>query len=370
MEFKVKKSEFLKGLYLAQSIADRKSTMPVLANTLIRSEGKDAIMCAATDLRITVVAEVKAEVLKEGGMSLPSSKFFEIVKNLPGDEVVLKRQENNRAEIKSGKANFQLLGMSDRDFPRLPDHKAVKFKEIDAALLSEMIGKTIFSVSTDETRRHSSGIYLEWQGATLRMVSTDGHRLSKAEQEVGEGLSIEEGIIVPRKGVMEIRRLVEGIEGTCELGLHEGNLFVHASDVMLAIKLVDAQFPPYRQVIPKENKKKVLVDRSLFLEALTRVSIMSADKNGGIRLDLSNNCLRIISDNPDLGEAQEDLDVKYSGENLAIGFNARYFIDILKEMKDDQVQLEFNGNLDPGMVRTEKNESYMGVIMPMRLYSN
>ncbi len=367
MEIKIQKEEFIKGLYLAQSIADRKSTMPVLANALIRSEGKDAIICAATDLRISVVAEMKAEVLEEGGLSIGAKHLFEIIKNLGGKDVLFKRLENNWAKIKSGKAQYKVVGMSDKDFPKLPDPNEVEFKEIDAATLLDMINKTIFSVSNDETRRHLSGIFLEWEGETIRMVSTDGHRLSKVECEVGEGMVIDGGIIIPRKGVMEMRRLLEGIENTIDIGINDGNLFLKAKDLCLTIKLVDAQFPPYDQVIPKENEKKVKVDRILLLESLKRMSIMSTDKNGGIRFDLSSNTLRITSDNPDLGEAEEDLDVEYEGDSLTIGFNARYFIDILNEMSGEKVVLEFNGELDPGMARNDQGIDFLGVVMPMRI---
>ena len=367
MQIKINKAEFLKGLYLAQSIADRKSTMPVLANVLIRSEGKDTIVCAATDLRVSVVAEMRAEVLEEGGMSIGAKHLFEIIKGLPGEEVHFKKTENNWAEIKAAKAQYRVVGMSDRDFPRLPDHRTVEFKEVDAGTLSDMIDKTIFSVSSDETRRHLSGIYLEWSGGVMRMVSTDGHRLSKVESEVGEGLPIEAGVIIPRKAVLEMRRLLEGTEGTCDLGLREGHLFVRAKDLCLSSKLVDAEFPPYQKVIPSENEKKVTLERLALLDSLRRMSIMANERNGGIRLDLSDGALRITSDNPDLGEAQEDLDVQYSGEALTIGFNARYFIDILNEMNVERVMLEFSGELDPGMIHPAEGTSYVGVVMPMRL---
>jgi DNA polymerase-3 subunit beta len=367
MEIKIQKEAFLKGLHLAQSIADRKSTMPVLANAFIRSEGKETILCAATDLRVTVVAEVKADVLHEGDLSIGAKHLYEIIRNLPGEEVHFKKTQNNWAEIKAGNAQYRVVGMSGKDFPRLPDHQAVTFHEVDAATLSDMTRKTVFSVSNDETRRHLNGIYIEWQGETMRMVSTDGHRLSKVECEVGKGLEMADGIIMPRKGVMEMRRLLEGVEGTCDVGMEEGNLFVRANDVCLTIKLVDAQFPPYDQVIPKESEKQVKVDRMLFLDSLKRMAIMSSDRNGGIRLELKSKQLRITSDNPDLGEAQEDLDVEYGGDELTIGFNARYFIDLLNEMNDDHVVLEFNGELDPGLVRPLEDQGYLGVVMPLRI---
>ena len=367
MEIKIKKDEFLKGLHLAQSIADRKSTMPILANALIRSEGKDSIICASTDLRVSVVAESRAEVLEEGGLSITAKHLFDIIKNVPGDTVHFKKTENNWAEITSGKAHYQVVGMSSRDFPRLPDHSEVKFMEVDAKALSEMIAKTIFSVSTDETRRHLSGILLEWRGPRAVMVSTDGHRLCKIEKDLGEGFDLSEGVIIPRKGLLEIRRLLDSLDGSCDLGLHEGNLVVRAKDVVLTIKLVDAKFPPYDQVVPKGNDKQIVLDRLLFLDSLKRISIMSSERNKGIRIDLSPGQLRVSSYNPDLGEAHEDLDVEYDGEELSIGFDARYFLDILNELDDERVMLEFSGELDPGLVRPEESEDYLGVIMPMRL---
>ena len=367
MEIKIKKDEFLKGLYLAQSIADRKSTMPILANVLLRTEGDGSVFCAATDLRVSVLSEVKAEVLEEGSISLAAKHLFDIIRNVPGDEVHLKRTENNYAQIISGKARYQMVGMSDRDFPRLPDHEDAEFTELDAGLLLDMIGKTIFSVSTDETRRHLSGVLMEWQGETLRMVSTDGHRLSKVEVQVGEGIAIEEGIIIPRKGLLEMRRLLENIDGTCDFAIKEGNLIVRGADVILTVKLVDAKFPPYKAVIPSSCEKVVLVNRTVLLDSLKRISIMSSERNRGVHLELSPGQLRVSSDNPELGEAHEDLDVDYDGEELAIGFDARYFLDILGEINDDEVALKFSGELDPGLVTLKDSEDYLGVVMPMRL---
>jgi DNA polymerase III subunit beta len=367
MLMRIKKGDFINGLYLAHSIADRKNTMPVLANALIRSEGKENILCAATDLRVSVVAEIKAEVIEEGGVSLAAKHLYEIVRNLPGDDIQFKTTENNWVEIVSGKAIYKVVGMSDRDFPRLPDYHNVASKEIDAKTILDMIRKTLFSVSSDESRRHINGVYFEWAGATIRMVSTDGHRLSKVECEVGEGLPIDQGIIIPRKGIIELRKLLEGLDGTCELGINEGNLFIKGKDVHLSVKLVDAQFPPYSQVIPKTSEKRILVGKSVILDALRRISIMSSEKNGGVRFEITKNQLRLTSDNPDLGEAREDIEVEYEGEPLSIGFNAKFFIDVLSEMDEETVALEFNGELDPGLVREKEKKGYDCVIMPMRL---
>ncbi len=366
MEFKIEKAVLLQGLYLAQGISDRKSTMPILANVLLRTDGKDKILVAATDLNVTVSAELPCKVDVEGGITVGAKHLHEIVKGLPGESLSFKRADNNYAEIRAGKVNYKVVGMNDREFPKLPNHREVKFNKVDAATLRDLVAKTFFSISTDETRYHLNGVMFECDGKIGRMVSTDGHRLSKVERPM-DGPKLTQGIIIPRKGLMELRRALETADGQVEFGIHQGHAFVRVRNVALSVKLIEAQFPPYDQVIPKENDKTVILSRNLFLESLKRISIMSSDKTWGIKLSLSKNVLKVASDNPDLGEAQEELDVKYAGEGITIGFNAKYFIELLTEMDGDEVALELNGELDPGLVRPADNRNYVGVVMPMRI---
>ena len=367
MEFKIEKAALLQGLYLAQGISDRKSTMPILANVLLRTDGKDKLLCAATDLNVTVTAELACRVDKEGGLTVGAKHLHDIVKSLPGEELTLKRSENNYAEIKAGKVEYKVVGMADRDFPKLPNHREVKFGKVDAATLRDMVAKTFLSISTDETRYHLNGVLFESDGQVGRMVSTDGHRLSKIERPLDGGPQLKQGIIIPRKGLMELRRALENASGQVELGIQAGHIFVRVNEVALSVKLIDAQFPPYEQVIPKENDKVAICPRAATLDAMRRISIMSSDKTWGIKLSLGKGTLRIGSDNPDLGEAHEELDVSYDGAPLSIGFNAKYFIDLLAEMEGDEVKLELNGELDPGLVRPTDGKGYLGVIMPMRI---
>ncbi len=369
MEFKIEKAALLSGLYLAQGISDRKSTMPILANVLLRTDGKDKLLVAATDLNVTVTAELPCKVVHEGGLTVGAKHLHDIVKSLPTDELSVKRTENQYAEIRAGKVDYKVVGMADRDFPKLPNHREVKFGKVDAATLRDMIAKTFFSISTDETRYHLNGVLFESDGKVARMVSTDGHRLSKVERPLEGGPKLEQGIIVPRKGLMEVRRALETAEGAVELGIHNGHLFVRVGTTALSVKLIDAQFPPYEQVIPKENDKVAIAPRLALLEAMKRISIMSSDKTWGIKLSIAKGELKVASDNPDLGEAHEALDVSYDGAALSIGFNAKYFIELLGEMEGDEVKLELNGELDPGLVRPAdgKAGSYLGVVMPMRI---
>jgi DNA polymerase-3 subunit beta len=367
MDFKINKMEFLRGLYLAHGIADRKSTLPILANVLLRTEGKERILCAATDLNVTTLASLSARVEKEGGLTVAAKQLYEIVKGLPGDEVHVRRTEQNWAEIRAGKVEFKVVGMADRDYPKLPNAKEAETFSVDSATLRDMIAKTIFSVSQDETRQHLAGVLFESDGTIARMVSTDGHRLCKVGRALPGGPKFAQGILIPRKGIVEVRRALETREAPCQIGVHEGNFVLRADDVTLCVKLIEGQFPPYDQVIPKDNERAFVVSRTGFLDALKRVAIMSSDKTWGVRIGVEKGKLRIESDNPDLGAAREEIDVPYKGPSIQIGFNARYFIEVLSEIETPDVRVEFAGELDPGVVRPADGSDYVGVIMPMRL---
>ena len=261
MEFKIEKNEFLRGLYLAPGIADRKSTLPILANVLLRTEGKDRLLCGATDLTVTHAGQLSAKVEKEGGLTVAARQLYEIVKGLPDDEVRVRRTEQNWAEIRSGKVEFKVVGMADRDYPKLPSVQEAETFKVESATLREMIAKTIFSVSPDETRQHLSGVLFESDGTTARMVSTDGHRLSKVGRATAGRAQAGEGVLIPRKGVLELRRAIETREAPCAIGVYQGNFVLKADDVSLSVKLIDGQFPPYDQVIPKDNDRAVVVSR-------------------------------------------------------------------------------------------------------------
>ncbi len=371
MELKIDREVFLSGLALAQNVADRKATMPILANVLLRSDGKERVLLGATDLGVTVTAELPAAVDKEGGITIGAKQLHEIVKSLPAGELSLKRGENNYAEIKSGRVEYRMVGMADRDFPKLPNHREVKFSKVDAGAFRDLIAKTFFSISSDETRYHLNGVLFECDGKRARMVSTDGHRLSKCERNFAGGPELGQGVIIPRKGLAELRRALENTTGEFELGLRENHIFVRTGKIAICVKLVEAQFPPYQQVIPKDHDKIVKLSRSQLYDALRRVSIMSSDKTWGVKFSIEKGLLRVTSDNPDLGEGREELEADYDGAALSVGFNARYFIDILGEIEAPRVQLELAGELDPGVVRPvsqrDDGADYLGVVMPMRI---
>lgn len=365
MEFRIQKAEFLKGLRIAQSIADRKSTMPMLANVLLRASGKNKLLVAATDLNVSISAELKSKNTAEGGLTVGAKALHDIIVNMPGDEVLLRRADNNWAEIKSGKVDYRLVGMPDRDFPKVPDHKDIEFHDVDAEVLREMIDRTLFSVCNDETRFHLNGVLFECDGNRARMVSTDGNRLSKVERILPGAPKLTAGVIIPKKGVVEIKRVLEGTEKS-SVAVKSPYVFVRGDDMTLAVKLIESQFPPYDQVIPKEHSKEVVIDRQQLLGALKRAQLMSSETRG-VKFSVAKDGLVITSDNPDIGEVREELEAQYDGESVSIGFNPKYVIELLSQMATDQVSLALNGELDPGLLRPFSDDDYLGVVMPMRI---
>lgn len=366
MEFRIHKAEFLKGLRLAQNIADRKSTMPMLANVLLRVSGKGQLLVAATDLNVSLSAELSCQTVREGGLTVGAKALHDIVVNLPGDEVTLRRADNNWAEISAGKVDYRLVGMPDRDFPKIPDHREVQLTPVDADTLRGMIDKTLFSVCSDETRFHLNGVFFESDGKTSRMVSTDGHRLSRVDRSLPGGPALTAGVILPKKGVVELKRALDAAAGTCDIAVKTPYFFLRAGELTLAVKLIDSQFPPYEAVIPKSNDKILEVNRSLLADALKRAQLMSSETRG-VRLSLAAGSLRVASDNPDLGEVKEEIEADYSGQPLTVGVNPKYVLELLGQIEADRVHVELCGELDPLLVRPVGDDGHLGVIMPMRI---
>lgn len=365
MEFRIAKNEFLRGLRLAQGIADRKSTMPMLANVLLRTQGKGQLLVAATDLNVSLTAELKSTVVAEGGITLGAKNLYDLIVNAPGDEVSLKKADNHWAEIRSGKVTYRIVGMPDRDFPKVPDHREATYATVESAVLREMIERTLFSVCNDETRFHLNGVYFESDGSLCRMVSTDGHRLSKVERTIANGPKLSAGVIIPKKGLLELRRVLDA-GPACKLAIKTPHLFLVQEDIAIAVKLIDAQFPPYEQVIPKDHKRIITVDRGRFIDALKRAQLMSSETRG-VKVAAAKEGLTVTSDNPDLGEVREELDAEYDGDAIAIGFNPKYVVELLGQMASDQITIALGGELDPGLIRPVSSDEYLGVVMPMRI---
>jgi DNA polymerase-3 subunit beta len=248
---------------------------------------------------------------------------------------------------------------------KVPDHREASYTTIESAVLREMIERTLFSICNDETRFHLNGVFFESDGSKSRMVSTDGHRLSKVERTIANGPKLSAGVIIPKKGLLEIKKVLE--QGpSAKLAVKTPHVFLVQDDIAIAVKLIDAQFPPYEQVIPRDHKKIITIDRMRLIDALRRAQLMSSETRG-VKFAAAREGVTITSDNPDLGEVREELDAEYGGDPIAIGFNPKYVVELLTQMTSDQVTLALGGELDPGLIRPFTGDDYLGVVMPMRI---
>jgi DNA polymerase-3 subunit beta len=341
--------------------------MPVLSNVLVRAERSAGLTVSAFDTEIALTSQHRCEVLKDGLVALPARHLYDIVRSLGESEVLLKAH-GSQVELRSGAARFRVVCSPAEDFPALPSPGDAALVEIPADLLALMIERTSFAISLDETRYNLGGIYVEQDKSELKMVATDGHRLALIERELSGNLNLGQGVIVPRKGLLELRRLLgEEEAGSCRLGFTKGSVVFRRDGLQMVMRLLDGQFPDYRQVIPKEGSRLVRMSRQKLLESLKRVSLLSTDKSYGVKLELAPEKLTLSSQNPDLGEAQEEVEASVTGGALKIGFNARYLIDVLAVLSCDEVQLGLSDELSPGVIRPVGEAGYLAVVMPMRI---
>ena len=378
MELTIEKQQFLRGLARTHGVADRKSSMHILSNVLLSVEGTDRLRLSATDLYLGVTALVDAQVQKGGSIAVSARTLFDIVKNLPDGEVTWKLSDSHAVELSCGKVRYRIPAMPGEDFPPLPNAGEAEFAELDAPALSDLIGLTQYSMSHDDTRPHLAGTLFEGDGKVIRMVTTDGHRLSKAERKItGKGPMVNFSMLIPHKGISELKRLLDDVkaakgksEASATIGIATagGNAFFRREDLSLSVKLADEHFPPYNKVIPTKQSRTLIAARAPLVEALRRISLVANDKSGGVQLMIEPGTLKLQSQNPEVGEGSEEVDVDYAGEGLRIGFNARYLLDVLGALSHDEVALELSGERDPGVIRPVGGDSdYIGVIMPMRI---
>ncbi len=371
MQLIVGRDALSRGLARIQGVLNRKATMPVLSNALLEARTDGTLRIAATDLDVTFDGLMPARVERPGRITVDGKRLYEIARNLPGEEVAITVDDEQRVVVRCRTSEFVLNGLSAEGYPVLPSAKGVDALQIDGGVLKELIERTQFSVSTEESRPNLNGVYFQCLGENrVRMVSTDGHRLSQGERDLSRGAPVPErdGVIIPRKGIQEIKRLLDEVGTEVELGFLENNLVLKAGDLHLFVRLIDAAFPDYTQVIPRSTERKVILERVPFLSAIKRISILASERTHGMRLELSRAKLTLVSDNPDLGKAREEIEIEgYDGSDLNIAFNSRYVMDILQVLSGEKVALLLNEALSPGLIREHGNDGYLFVVMPMRL---
>ncbi len=372
MQFSIEKEVFLRGLARVQGIVEKKNTIPILSNVLIEAVDGE-IQLTATDLEVGIKASYPATVSTTGKITVSAKKLYEIIKELPEKEIDFHSKENCWIEIRCGKAFFNIVGLSADEFPFFPSFQKEQFFCIDGSLLKEMIEKTSFSISTDESKYNLNGIYfrsMQDQGKqVLLMVATDGHRLALIQKEIDvshvEPLS--RGVIFPRKGILELKKMAEESDGDLHLGFLDNNAVIQKERTVVVMRLVDGEFPDYTRVIPQQNEMIATIPRDTFLHALRRMSILSSEKSKGVKIVIKEKNLEMSSSNPEFGDAREDFDIDYNGEEITVGFNARYLIDILNVLGEENIRLSLKDKLSPGLVTPCENTDYLAVIMPMRL---
>ncbi len=370
MEFTILREELLQGLYLMQGIVERRSTIPILANVLIESAG-EGISITATDQEIGVRCRCAAKVKKKGSLTAGARKLYEIVRELPDEPITVRSLENHWTEVLSGKSRFKIVGLDPKEFPALRQPDAgdtANSITVPSGLLRRMIELTAFAVSMDDARPNLCGIFFERpEAGTLRLVSTDGHRLSMVTRTV-EGGSAGAGVIIPRKGVNEVSKILESGDEPVMIQISANAAHVTRGAVDLSMRLAEGDFPDYKEVVPQKSERRLVLEKEPFLSALRRVSIVSAERTHGVKLQIDSGRVELSAANSDLGEASDELQAEYDGVSFSIGFNARYLIDVLGAIgSTTQVEIGLNDEVSPGVVRYEGDSEFLYVVMPMRL---
>lgn len=369
MEFTLDRGEFIEGLGMTQGVVERRNTLPILANALLDARGK-ALSIAATDLEVHVKRRLSAKIRTPGAATVGARKFYEFIRELKPGEVTVRLLDNNFVEVVSGRSRVKLVGLPAADFPAFPEAEgkgAPRF-EIATDTLARMIDCTLFAVSTDEIRPHLGGVLMAAGPDFLRLVGTDGHRLALFEQPLEGGPAEAKPVILPRKGLVELRKLIDGGDGNVSITIGSSVVRADRGDVELVMRLIDGEFPNYEQVIPKQARQIVSVEKAEILSALRRVSVVASDRARGVKLHVAPGQLQVGANSPDFGEASEEIEIEYTGDEMVVGFNSRYLLEVLAVLPDDRkVEIGLIDDASPGVVHSAGDEGYRYVVMPMRL---
>jgi DNA polymerase-3 subunit beta len=372
MKVTVERAELLKSLGHVHRVVERRNTIPILANVLIKAE-RGKLSMKATDLDLEVIDSVAAEVSPGGATTVPAHMFYEIVRKLPEGSQIVIEGSGDRAvlSLRAGRSRFTLQTLPENDFPDLAAGEMTHSFKLPASDLKRLIDKTQFAISTEETRYYLNGIYLHATKSgdvdVLRAVATDGHRLARVEVPLPDGAAGMPGVIVPRKTVQELRKLLEETDQGVRVELSDSKIRFDMGEGVLTSKLIDGTFPEYDRVIPSGNDKIMEVDTKLFAEAVDRVSTISTEKSRAVKLAVEHGTLTLSATSPENGTAIEEIEVGYSSTPLEIGFNSRYLLDITQQIEGDVVQFIMADSGSPTILRDAGDHSALYVLMPMRV---
>jgi DNA polymerase-3 subunit beta len=365
MKFSAARETILKPLQTVVGVVERRQTMPILSNVLLTMKG-GKLSITATDLEVEMVAEAEVKGDGNGEITVPGRKLHDIFRALPEGTNVEMSLSGDRLTVKGGRSRFTLSTLRAADFPIVEEIGAKQTLLVNRPDLRRLVEKTHFSMAQQDVRYYLNGLLLETQKKTLRAVATDGHRLALSEIDLASAASRDEQLIVPRKGVLELSRLLDG-EGEVQLALGANHIRVQLDGIRLTSKLIDGRFPEYSRVVPNQPKNIIKADRNLLRHALQRTAILSNEKYRGVRLELSPNTVVLQANNPEQEEAVETLEVEYSGESMEIGFNVNYLLDALAAVDAEQVELGVSDSNSSCLIREPGGERTKFVVMPMRL---
>ena len=372
MKFSIERAVLLKAVAQAQSVVERRNTIPILANVLIEAEGDD-VHFRATDLDIEVVDRAPAKVERAGATTVSAVTLNEIVRKLPDGALVTLTEDgaSGRLSIEAGRSNFSLATLPKEDFPVMASSEYAANFSAPAPVLRRLFDKSKFAISTEETRYYLNGVYMHVAdadgGKVLRCVATDGHRLARIDADLPDGASEMAGVIVPRKTVGELRKLLDDDEAQIAVSVSETKIRFATPDITLTSKVIDGTFPDYTRVIPQSNTRKLEVAAAEFAQAVDRVATVSSERSRAVKLQLEEDRLILSVNAPDSGAAEEELSVAYGDDKLEIGFNAKYLLEITSQVDRENAVFMFNSAGDPTLMREGNDPSAVYVVMPMRV---
>lgn len=362
MKLTVEKGILLNGIQIVQNIITAKSALPILSNILIETQ-QDKLRLTATDLDVGISCVIPVDIQEQGAITIPAKRFSDIIKELPADDVNIVTKKNNQVNITTELCEFKIMGLAREEFPKLPEFKDKEAIKIEQAALKKMLTLTSFAVSSDETRYVLNGILFKINKNMLTLVSTDGKRLAVIERKLNQNTDKEIYIIVPLKTIHELNRNLKD-DGEVSLVLGNNQALFDLGNVIIISRLIEGEFPDYKQVVPPVSENKVGIDRDKFLLAVKRASLLSTPDYQAVKLEVFKNKLVVSKSTPDVGESREEVAVSYQGKELIIGFNPGYLIDVLKNLETDTIELELTDSEKPGVIRTE---GYVYIVLPMRL---
>lgn len=368
MDFLIERNRFLGGIQKTLGVVEKRTTLPILNNILIETKSEQ-IRIVATDREIGLISYYDAEITTTGKITVPAKMLFEMVREIEGDIIGFKVMENNWVNITCGKVIYKIPGISADEFPEVLDVENVESLKMKCGVLKNIIEKTFFAISTDEMRPNLNGVFLKVADEKVTVVATDGHRLSLVnvplESDSGNKINID-GIIIPRKGVSEIRKLVENGDFV-DISVLDSVCVIRNKNTTLRVSLIDAEYPDYIRVIPEERGVEIQLDKNQILHSLRRMGVMSTERFSGVKINVYDQRMVLTSTNPDVGEAKDEIDVSYNGDPLEAGYNVKYLIDAMDPVDGSIVSFEMRNDEGSGVIGSVDNKDYMCIVMPVKL---